>query len=68
MYLKSKSKVALKINVSEHKSRISLKLLGFSKNTLTKRFLKFYLLYNRFCLRYLQSTLQKLRIAIFGQF
>ena len=31
--------------------RVSQKPLGFSKNALTKSFLEFYLVYNRFCLK-----------------
>ena len=61
-------KVVLKIKPSKHKSqiRISRKPRGFSKNALSKTF--FYLVNNRFCLKRLRTILQKLRIALFGQF
>ena len=45
---------------------MSQKLLRLSKNALTKSFLEFNLIYNRFCLKRLRLELQKLRIAIFG--
>ena len=64
----------LKINASKHKCeiRISQKPLGFSKNAFSKSFLEFYLVYNRFWLKSLQSKLQKLHfwssLAQIGRF
>ena len=57
-------------NASKHKSqiRISQKPLGLLKNTLIKFLRISSSLHNRFCLKHLRSKLQKLRIAIFGQF
>ena len=62
--------IELKINGSKHKSqcRKSQKPLGLSKNALSKGFLEFYQIYSRFCLKRPWSKLQKLLIAIFGQF
>ena len=64
------SKIALKINASQHKFqiRISSKLTGFPKNVVCKSVLEFYIVYNSFHLKTLRPMLQKLRIAIFGQF
>ena len=62
--------MVLKIYASKRKShiQISQKPLEFSKNAFSKSFVEFYLVFSCFCLKRLRSKLQKIWIAIFGQF